>query len=215
MRTLPKGCLLHHAVVILFYSFFCVLSKRLSFIPNFIFITYNALILALSAVYLYSDFNMDIFMAKQTVPKMIRQIILGLGFAILLSGLFICVAIIFEDVSLFPCLQAALDAQDVVYLVFLQIIVALAEEAFFNYYLYDTIMFLFRGKVALSIMVVATAFSFAHWVLNCNLKQAVVAFVFRLAALFIRRKLYEDNTFYICSSMHFFYNLMAFFVFSI
>lgn len=215
MKTLSKRCFMHHAVIISAFICFCVLSKYFVSLPNIFFIIYNALILALSAAYMYCDFNTNIFKLRLTLSNMIRQAALGLGLAILLSVLFVSVAIVFEDVSLFPRLQAALDVQDVVCFVFLQIVVALAEEAFFNYYLYDTLMLLLRGKVVLSIMIAAALFSCAHWILNGSAKQAVVAFTFRMAALFIRKKRCEDNTFYICSSMHFFYNLMALFVFSI
>ena len=215
MKKMPKRCLGHHAVIISAFICFFILSKHFTSIPNIFFIIYNAFILVLSAAGEYCDFNTNIFKLRLTLPNISRQVLFGLGLATLLSLLFVSIAALFEDISLFPQLQATLTVQDVVFFVFLQIVVALAEEAFFNFYLYDTLVQLFRGSVALSTMIAATLFSCAHWVLNSSMKQAVVAFIFRVAALFIREKLYEDNAFYICSSTHFFYNLMAFFVFSI
>ena len=47
------------------------------------------------------------------------------------------------------------------------------------------------------------------------MKQVVIAFAFRLAALLVRQIFRRDNAFYICAGMHFFYNLMVFFVISI
>ena len=48
-----------------------------------------------------------------------------------------------------------------------------------------------------------------------SVKQVVIAFAFRLAALLVRQIFRRDNAFYICAGMHFFYNLMVFFVISI
>lgn len=215
MKTLPKRCLLHNAVILLVYLCFRVLSKHSTSLPNYSFIVYNGLILTLSAAYMYCDFNTNVFKLRFKIVNIFKQVILGLGFAFLLSLFFVCIAMMLEDISLFPQLQDPLDIQDIIFLVLLQIVVALAEEAFFNYYLYDTLMLLLRGNVVLSIIVTASLFSWGHWVSNGIVKQVVIAFVFRLTALLIRKRFHEDNAFYICSSMHFFYNLMSFFVFSI
>ena len=94
-------------------------------------------------------------------------------------------------------------------------IVALAEEAYFNYDLYDTLLRLFRGKAVWSMAAAAALFAGVHWAMNGSVKQVVIAFAFRLAALLVRQIFRRDNAFYICAGMHFFYNLMVFFVISI
>ena len=61
----------------------------------------------------------------------------------------------------------------------------------------------------------AALFSGVHWAMNGSVKQVVIAFAFRLAALLVRQIFRRDNAFYICAGMHFVYNLMVFFVISI
>ena len=113
---------------------------------------------------------------------------------------------LFEDISLFP----RLGIQNVASFILVQMIVALAEEAYFNYYLYDTLMRLFRGKAVWSMAAAAALFAGVHWAMNGSVKQVVIAFAFRLAALLVRQIIRRDNAFYICAGMHFFYNLMVF-----
>ena len=81
--------------------------------------------------------------------------------------------------------------------------------------LYDTLMRLFRGKAVWSMAAAAALFAGVHWAMNGSVKQVVIAFAFRLAALLVRQIIRRDNAFYICAGMHFFYNLMVFFVISI
>lgn len=85
---------------------------------------------------------------------------------------------LFEDISLFP----RLGIQNVAGFILVQMIVALAEEAYFNYYLYDTLMRLFRGKAVWSMAAAAALFAGVHWAMNGSVKQVVIAFAFRLAA---------------------------------
>lgn len=215
MKTLPSKCLWHNVIIILIYVSFCTLSKHSTFLPNSFFVGYNGLILMLSVIYTRRDFRTNVFGLRSTISDAIRQVVIGFGAAILLSFLFACFAVMFEDVSLFPPLQGSLNAQDIIVFICLQIIIALAEEAFFNYYLYDTLMLLFSEKTVLSIIVDAFLFSFVHWVSNGRVKQVGIAFIFRLFALIVRKMFHKDNAFYICSSMHFFYNLTAYFIVSI
>ena len=215
MRTLPKRCLLNNVVIVSVNLCFYVLSKRSIHLPNVYFIIYNIVILTLSATYMRRDFGTDIFKLRFTASNIAKQVLIGLSLAFLLSLFFILIASIFEDISLFPQFSGPLDSRDIIFLVLLEIVVALAEEALFNYYLYDSLMLLLSQRYVLSNLVVAFIFAFSHWVLHGSVKQVLVAFVFRSFALLIREKFREDNAFYICSSMHFFYNLMAYFLFSI
>ena len=66
-----------------------------------------------------------------------------------------------------------------------------------------------------SMAAAAALFAGVHWAMNGSVKQVVIAFAFRLAALLVRQIIRRDNAFYICAGMHFFYNLMVFFVISI
>jgi len=138
-------------------------------------------------------------------------LVLGLSAAYMLAMVFAGVAMLFEDISLFP----RLGIQNAAGFILVQMIVALAEEAYFNYYLYDTLMRLFRGKAVWSMAAAAALFAGVHWAMNGSVKQVVIAFAFRLAALLVRQIFRRDNAFYICAGMHFFYNLMVFFVISI
>ena len=99
---------------------------------------------------MYYDFNTNIFKLKLTFSNCIRQILIGLGAAILLFLCFVCIAVLFEDVSLLPQLQEPLNIQCMIIFVSLQMIIALAEEAFFNYYLCGTLILLLRGNAELS-----------------------------------------------------------------
>ncbi len=215
MRALPERCLLNNVVIVSVYLCFYVLSKHSIHLPYIYYIIFNIIILILSATYMRRDFGADIFKLRFTAVNITKQFSIGLSLAFLLSLFFILIASIFEDVSLFPPFSGLLDSSDIIFLVLLEIVVALAEEALFNYYLYDTLMLLLSRRYVLGSLVVAFVFSFSHWVLHGSIKQVLVAFVFRLFALLIRERFHEDNAFYICSSMHFFYNLMAYFLFSI
>lgn len=150
MKALSKKCLLHNAVILLIYVSFCALSKHFISLSTTFFALHNILILTLSAVYMYYDFNTNIFKLKLTFSNCIRQILIGLGAAILLFLCFVCIAALFEDVSLLPQLQEPLNIQGMIIFVSLQMIIALAEEAFFNYYLCDTLILLLRGNAVLS-----------------------------------------------------------------
>ena len=93
---------------------------------------------------------------------MVRQVLTGLGLGCLLAMVFAGVAMLFEDISLFP----RLGIQNVAGFILVQMIVALAEEAYFNYYLYDTLMRLFRGKAVWSMAAAAALFAGVHWAMN-------------------------------------------------
>ena len=181
MKALPKHCLPHHAVLLLVYLSALFLTSRAANLPNLFYMAFNGLVLGLSAAYLRRDFDTDLFRLKRTAANVVRQVLTGLGLGCLLAVVFAGVAMLFEDISLFP----RLGIQNVAGFILVQMIVALAEEAYFNYYL------------------------------NGSVKQVVIAFAFRLAALLVRQIFRRDNAFYICAGMHFFYNLMVFFVISI
>lgn len=102
----------------------------------------TALCWELSAAYLRRDFDTDLFRLKRTAANVVRQVLTGLGLGCLLAVVFAGVAMLFEDISLFP----RLGIQNAAGFILVQMIVALAEEAYFNYYLYDTLMRLFRGR---------------------------------------------------------------------
>lgn len=172
---------------------------------------FNGLVLGLSAAYMRRDFDTDLFRLKRTAANVVRQVLTGLGLGCLLAMVFAGVAMLFEDISLFP----RLGIQNAAGFILVQMIVALAEEAYFNYYLYDTLMRLFRGKAVWSMAAAAALFAGVHWAMNGSVKQVVIAFAFRLAALLVRQIFRRDNAFYVCAGMHFFYNLMVFFVISI
>ena len=199
MKALPKYCLPHHAVLLLVYLSALFLTSRAANLPNLFYMAFNGLVLGLSAAYLRRDFETDLFRLKRTAANVVRQVLTGLGLGCLLAMVFAGVAMLFEDISLFP----RLGIQNAAGFILVQMIVALAEEAYFNYYLYDTLMRLFRGKAVV------------HWAMNGSVKQVVIAFAFRLAALLVRQIFRRDNAFYVCAGMHFFYNLMVFFVISI
>ena len=212
MKVLPKHCLPHHAVLLLVYlSALFLTSRRAASLPNLFYMAFNGLVLGLSAAYLRRDFDTDLFRLKRTAANVVRQVLTGLGLGCLLAVVFAGVAMLFEDISLFP----RLGIQNVAGFILVQMIVALAEEAYFNYYLYDTLMRLFRGKAVWSMAAAAALFAGVPWAMNGSVKQVVIAFAFRLAALLVRQIFRRDNAFYICAGMHFFYNLMVFFVISI
>lgn len=208
MKALPKHCLPHHAVLLLAYLSALFLTSRAANLPNLFYMAFNGLVLGQSAAYMRRDFD---FRLKRTAANVVRQVLTGLGLGCLLAVVFAGVAMLFEDISLFP----RLGIQNVVGFILVQMIVALAEEAYFNYYLYDTLMRLFRGKAVWSMAAAAALFAGVHWAMNGSVKQVVIAFAFRLTALLVRQIFRRDNAFYICAGMHFFYNLMVFFVISI
>ena len=211
MKALPKHCLPHHAVLLLVYLSALFLTSRAASLPNLFYMAFNGLVLGLSAAYMRRDFDTDLFRLKRTAANVVRQVLTGLGLGCLLAVVVAGVAMLFEDISLFP----RLGIQNVAGFILVQMIVALAEEAYFNYYLYDTLMRLFRGKAVWSMAAAAALFAGVHWAMNGSVKQVVIAFAFRLAALLVRQIFRRDNAFYICAGMHFFYNLMVFFVISI
>lgn len=190
-----------------------MIAKSSTALPNCFYLAFNLLLLILSAVYLYRDFHENVFRIKLTAANVIQQVGVGLGLGILFALVIVCIAAFFEDISLFPPHHNSWGY--VVFFVFLQLIIACAEEAFYNYYLYDSLILFTREDAVLSFLFTAAIFAFGHWAMNGIVKQTVVAFLFRSAALFVRKAFHKENAFYICSSMHFFYNLMVFFVFSV
>ena len=159
MKALPKHCLLHHAVLLLVYLSALFLTSRAANLPNLFYMAFNGLVLGLSAAYLRRDFDTDLFKLKRTAANVVRQVLTGLGLGCLLAMVFAGVAMLFEDISLFP----RLGIQNAAGFILVQMIVALAEEAYFNYYLYDTLMRLFRGKAVWSMAAAAALFAGGHW----------------------------------------------------
>ena len=155
MKALPKHCLPHHAVLLLVYLSALFLTSRAANLPNLFYMAFNGLVLGLSAAYLRRDFDTDLFRLKRTAANVVRQVLTGLGLGCLLAMVFAGVAMLFEDISLFP----RLGIQNVAGFILVQMIVALAEEAYFNYYLYDTLMRLFRGKAVWSMAAAAALFA--------------------------------------------------------
>ena len=155
MKALPKHCLPHHAVLLLVYLSALFLTSRAANLPNLFYMAFNGLVLGLSAAYLRRDFDTDLFRLKRTAANVVRQVLTGLGLGCLLAMVFAGVAMLFEDISLFP----RLGIQNAAGFILVQMIVALAEEAYFNYYLYDTLMRLFRGKAVWSMAAAAALFA--------------------------------------------------------
>ena len=133
MKALPKHCLPHHAVLLLVYLSALFLTSRAANLPNLFYMAFNGLVLGLSAAYMRRDFDTDLFRLKRTAANVVRQVLTGLGLGCLLAMVFAGVAMLFEDISLFP----RLGIQNAAGFILVQMIVALAEEAYFNYYLYD------------------------------------------------------------------------------
>lgn len=214
MSGTKRRCLLHQGVILLVYICACALLKRGTSLPDGFFLFYNAAILALSAAFARRDFGENLFRIKWTAANVLRQVGTALAAAILFTLFVTGVAMLFEDVSLLPKAQTPPEARELLFTLLLQLVIALAEEAYFNYYLYDTLM-LFDWQALWSSIITACLFASMHWILNGSMKQLLIAFAFRLAALLLRKVYRAENAFYACAGMHLLYNLMVFFVVSI
>lgn len=172
-------------------------------------IIYNGFVLLVSLRLLKSDFNIQIFEHSDRVLTAFFQ---GLLYSSLFAIVIIAGFSLFQEVAFFV-VSGSLTFWNICFFLISQVLIAFSEEVLFRAYLYEVLFSIFHRTLP-AILTVSFIFAYLHFLMNGNIKQFVVSFLFSLYAFYIKTKR-SNNNFSILCWTHFTYNCLARFVFSI
>lgn len=171
-------------------------------------LSYNLLMLALSALFLKADFDLNPFRPTAPLPRTLGR---GALLALAMAALVFVYCFLFRVVNLLPVLAGGYDLPGLLRFFAIQIVVAFSEEALFRFYLYRCLLDTLRSKFWAALLV-SLLFAGVHIVLNGIWMQFFVALGVSLVFFGVLRK-EPKNAYYLLVSAHLFYNLLVQLVF--
>lgn len=199
-------------ILILFFVFGCIymITKVLE-IRGFVFsLSYNLLMLALSALFLKADFNLNPFRPKSSLPRTLGW---GALLALAMAAALFLLGCLTGGVILFPVRLWGHSVPILLRFFAIQIVVAFSEEALFRFYLYRCLLDTLRRPFWAALLA-SLLFAGVHIALNGIWIQFFVALGVSLVFFAVLRKK-PENAYYLLVSAHFFYNLLVQLVFCI
>lgn len=199
-------------ILILFFVFGCIymITKVLE-IRGFVFsLSYNLLTLALSALFLKADFNLNPFRPKSSLPRTLGW---GALLALAMAAALFLLGCLTGGVILFPVRLWGHSVPILLRFFAIQIVVAFSEEALFRFYLYRCLLDTLRRPFWAALLA-SLLFAGVHIALNGIWIQFFVALGVSLVFFAVLRKK-PENAYYLLVSAHFFYNLLVQLVFCI
>lgn len=197
-------------ILILFFVFGCVyiITKVLE-IRGFVFsLSYNLLMLALSALFLKADFDLNPFRPEASLPRTLGW---GALLALAMAAALFLLGCLTGGVLLFPVRLWGHSVPILLRFFAIQIVVALSEEALFRFYLYRCLLDTLRRPFWAALLT-SLLFAGVHIALNGIWIQFFVALGVSLVFFAVLRKK-PENAYYLLVSAHFFYNILVQLVF--
>lgn len=197
-------------ILILFFVFGCVyiITKVLE-IRGFVFsLSYNLLMLALSALFLKADFGLNPFRPGAPLPRTLGW---GALLALAMAAALFLLGCLTGGVLLFPVRLWGHSVPILLRFFAIQIVVAFSEEALFRFYLYRCLLDTLRGPFWAALLA-SLLFAGVHIALNGIWIQFFVALGVSLVFFAVLRKK-PENAYYLLVSAHFFYNILVQLVF--
>lgn len=202
--------------VVHFLIFFCgqlifilLVTARIINNTNTVAIMFNVFLLTGSLSLLRRDFSIIVFRRSDRALIAFFQ---GLLYSLLFSIVVFAGFSLFQEVT-FIVVDANFNFRNICWFLFIQLLVAFSEEAFFRVYLYEVLFSIFHRTLPV-IFIVSFLFASLHILLHGNAKQYFVSLLFSLYAFYIKSRS-ANNNFYLLCWTHFTYNCLARFVFSI
>lgn len=197
-------------LLILFFAF-CgsLLLANLVPVAGALFpLSYNLLMLALSALFLKADFGLNPLRPTSPLPRT-----LGWGFllALAMAAVIFLLGCLTGGVILFPVRLWGHSVPILLRFFAIQILVAFSEEALFRFYLHRCLLDTLRSKFWAALLV-SLLFAGVHIALNGIWIQFFVALGVSLVFFAVLQK-EPKNAYYLLVSAHFFYNLLVQLVF--
>ncbi len=208
MQKLKEYKNLH--ILILFFVFGCVyiITKVLE-IRGFVFsLSYNLLMLALSALFLKADFDLNPFRPGAPLPRTLGR---GALLALAMAAALFLLGCLTGGVLLFPVRLWGHSVPILLRFFAIQIVVAFSEEALFRFYLYRCLLDTLRRPFWAALLT-SLLFAGVHIALNGIWIQFFVALGVSLVFFAVLRKK-PENAYYLLVSAHFFYNILVQLVF--
>lgn len=202
-----KNRIIHFVIFVgILIGYFC-LTKFVTYTSAMI---YNAMALFGSEYLLFYDFDIELFKRGGNVFKAFLK---GSAFAFIFAiTLFVVVWIFQDDVTLIAIYDDSFYSFGNLFRFFLmQALVAVSEEAFFRFYLYEFLKLLFKHTLP-AVLVVSLIFAGLHYWAHGIPKQVIVALLFSLYVFYIRSKKGNDSFYTLCFA-HFMCNCLSTFVF--
>lgn len=171
-------------------------------------LVYNLLMLALSALFLKADFQLNPFRPTSPLPRTLGR---GALLALALAAVIFLLGLLFRRVNLLPVLAGGYDVPILLRFFAIQIVVAFSEEALFRFYLYQCLLDTLRRKFWAALLV-SLLFAGVHIAFNDIWIQFFVALGFSLVFFAVLHR-QPKNAYYLLVSAHFCYNLLVQLVF--
>ncbi len=201
----------YHCLMIILIHLLANLYFKRNGISYFTSYLYQIFTLCSCVCLLDSDFNFSIFKDQNafSVKKILAGAACGLGFAVAVIVFFALVS----EVTLFPQYVFEMTGGMVFNQIIFQLLVALAEESMYRFYLYEGLS---RLKIPgwIAEIVLSLLFAFGHLYHNGRWMQFGIALVFSLAAFRIKMK-NRGNSYLLLTAMHYTYDLCCCFIFTI
>ena len=158
-----------------------------------------------------SDFKFSIFKDQNALSfkKILIGAAYGFGFAVAVIVFFALVS----EVTLFPQYVFEMTGGMIFNQIIFQLLVALAEESMYRFYLYEELLHL-RIPRWIAALVLSLLFASVHFYHNGRWMQFGIALVFSLATFRIKIKS-RGNSYLLLAAMHFTYDLCCCFIFTI
>lgn len=169
---------------------------------------YNLLMLALSALFLKADFQLNPFRPTAPLPRTLGW---GALLALAMAAVIFLLGFLFRVVNLLPVLAGGYDVPRLLRFFAIQIVVACSEEALFRFYLFRCLLDAFRSRFWAALLV-SLLFAGVHIAFNGIWIQFFIALGISLVFFAVLQK-QPKNAYYLLVSAHFFYNLLVQLVF--